>query len=154
MVECATALGAVFRIPVVIMGLTFLAAGTSVPDMLSSIVVAKDGKGDMAVSSSIGSNIFDVAVGLPLPWLIFSLATAADGCAVCVGTGGIVGSLMILIVMVFVVIVSIAGSGWKMSHGLGYAFFAMYFVFCLQDILRTYVPALGGDPESIPQPCS
>ena len=154
MVECATALGAVFRIPVVIMGLTFLAAGTSVPDMLSSIVVAKDGKGDMAVSSSIGSNIFDVAVGLPLPWLIFSLATAADGCAVCVGTGGIVGSLMILIVMVFFVIVSIAGSGWKMSHGLGYAFFAMYFVFCLQDILRTYVPALGGDPESIPEPCS
>ena len=25
----------------------------------------------MAVSSSIGSNIFDVLVGLPLPWLIY-----------------------------------------------------------------------------------
>ena len=45
------------------MGLTFLAAGTSVPDLLSSVIVARQGKGDMAVSSSIGSNIFDVLVG-------------------------------------------------------------------------------------------
>lgn len=38
-----------------------------------SVVVAKQGKGDMAVSSSIGSNIFDVTVGLPLPWIIYCL---------------------------------------------------------------------------------
>ena len=56
------------------MGLTILAAGTSVPDLLTSVIVAKQGFGDMAVSSSIGSNIFDVLVGLPLPWLAFSLA--------------------------------------------------------------------------------
>ena len=31
------------------------------------------GQGDMAVSSSIGSNIFDILVGLPLPWLMFAL---------------------------------------------------------------------------------
>ena len=29
----------------------------------------------MAVSSSIGSNIFDVLVGLPLPWLIYGDVT-------------------------------------------------------------------------------
>ena len=46
-----------------IMGLTFLAAGTSVPDLITSVLVAKQGKGDMAVSSSVGSNIFDVTVG-------------------------------------------------------------------------------------------
>ena len=45
------------------MGLTFLAAGTSVPDLITSVLVAKQGKGDMAVSSSVGSNIFDVTVG-------------------------------------------------------------------------------------------
>ena len=26
--------------------------------------------GDMAVSSSIGSNIFDLTMGLPLPWVV------------------------------------------------------------------------------------
>ena len=51
-----------------VMGLTFLAAGTSVPDLLTSVIVARQGHGDMAVSSSIGSNIFDVLVGLPFPW--------------------------------------------------------------------------------------
>lgn len=58
------------------MGLTFLAAGTSVPDLLTSVIVARQGQGDMAVSSSIGSNIFDVLVGLPFPWCAkFCLAT-------------------------------------------------------------------------------
>jgi len=45
------------------MGLTFLAAGTSIPDLITSVIVAKKGFGDMAVSSSVGSNIFDVTIG-------------------------------------------------------------------------------------------
>lgn len=45
------------------MGLTIIAAGTSIPDLITSVVVARQGLGDMAVSSSIGSNIFDVTVG-------------------------------------------------------------------------------------------
>jgi sodium/potassium/calcium exchanger 2 len=60
------------------MGLTILAAGTSVPDLLSSVIVAKQGLGDMAVSSSIGSNIFDVAFGLPVPWLLFAIVTGVN----------------------------------------------------------------------------
>ena len=162
MVESAAALGAMFNIPVVIMGLTFLAAGTSVPDLLSSVIVAKQGQGDMAVSSSIGSNIFDVAVGLPLPcvianplrrvestslicvftrrWLLFSMSF----CDVCVGSDGIVISLAILIAMVFLVIVTIAASGWSMTQNLGKMMFGMYVFFCLQDIARAYIPALGG----------
>ena len=46
-----------------VMGMTFLAAGTSIPDLITSVIVAKKGLGDMAVSSSVGSNIFDVTVG-------------------------------------------------------------------------------------------
>ena len=76
MVWWAEVFGIVCYIPTVVMGLTFLAAGTSVPDLLTSVLVAREGKGDMAVSSSVGSNIFDVLVGLPLPWL---LASAVNG---------------------------------------------------------------------------
>lgn len=46
-----------------IMGLTILAAGTSIPDLITSVIVARKGMGDMAVSSSVGSNIFDITVG-------------------------------------------------------------------------------------------
>lgn len=72
MVDWAEIIGNTAGIPSVIMGLTVLAAGTSVPDLLSSVIVARRGNGDMAVSSSIGSNIFDILVGLPVPWLLFT----------------------------------------------------------------------------------
>jgi len=72
MVSWAELVGNLVGIPAYIMGLTFLAAGTSVPDLLSSVIVARMGEGDMAVSSSIGSNIFDILVGLPLPWIAFT----------------------------------------------------------------------------------
>jgi len=67
----AEIIGSALGIPMVLMGLTILAAGTSVPDLITSIIVARMGEGDMAVSSSIGSNIFDITVGLPIPWLLF-----------------------------------------------------------------------------------
>lgn len=52
------------------MGITFLAAGTSVPDAMASVMVARQGLGDMAVSNTIGSNVFDICIGLALPWFI------------------------------------------------------------------------------------
>ena len=52
------------------MGITFLAAGTSVPDTIASVMVARNGYGDMAVSNSIGSNVFDILLGLGLPWFL------------------------------------------------------------------------------------
>merc|ERR1712217_944508 len=77
--ECLVVVSNTFRIPVAVSAVTLLAGGTSVPDLLSSYVVARNGEGDMAVSSSIGSNIFDVTVGLPLPWLAYCIVQAAKG---------------------------------------------------------------------------
>merc|ERR1719491_2268228 len=72
LVEWTEVISNTIGVPLPVAGVTILAAGTSIPDLLSSYIVAKQGKGDMAVSSSIGSNIFDVTVGLPLPWLVWS----------------------------------------------------------------------------------
>merc|ERR1711881_64649 len=72
MVWWAELLGQAIGIPPAIMGLTLLAGGTSIPDAMSSIAVAKRGHGDMAVSSSIGSNVFDILMGLPLPWILYT----------------------------------------------------------------------------------
>ena len=46
-----TIIGAVFGISDYIMGLTIPASGTSIPDVLSSMYMAKEGRGDMAISS-------------------------------------------------------------------------------------------------------
>ena len=111
------------------MGLTFLAAGTSIPDLLSSVIVARQGLGDMAVSSSIGSNIFDVLVGLPVPWLIYTLA---NGEAITVGANGLVSNVLLLCAMLLAVIVTIAVCKWRMSRGLAIVMFVLYFLFVLQ----------------------
>ena len=37
------------------------------------MLVARDGYGDMAVSNAIGSNVFDIDLGLGLPFVISSM---------------------------------------------------------------------------------
>ena len=102
--EWAEIIGATIGVPDVVMGLTFIAAGTSVPDLLSSAIVAKKGFGDMAVSRSIGSNIFDVLVGLPVPWLLYGAWRQAP---VTVYAETLQVSILLLIGMLFLVVVTI-----------------------------------------------
>merc|ERR1712217_587806 len=104
-------------IPSGISGLTIVAAGTSIPDLLSSYIVAQQGKGDMAVSSSIGSNIFDVTVGLPIPWMFFSFVRGLE--PIKVGADNLVLSLLILITMLAAVLGTIMVCDWKMTRLLG-----------------------------------
>ena len=47
-------------------------------DALSSVLVARDGYGDMAVSNAIGSNVFDINLGLGLPFVIRIAIDAGD----------------------------------------------------------------------------
>jgi len=122
------------QLPEAILGLTILAAGTSVPDMLTSVIVAKKGKGDMAVSSSIGSNIFDVTVGLPVPWLLYCMVNSGQPLEV--GNDGLQFSIGTLFVMVLCTVVIIAASGWIMSKTLGIAMFVCYFVFLAVGIWK------------------
>merc|ERR1712139_733051 len=70
MVDAVNRIGCNLNIEPLIMGLIFLAAGTSVPDALGSIAVAKQGEGDMAVANALGSNVFDIMLGLGIPWTI------------------------------------------------------------------------------------
>ncbi|XP_064608721.1 sodium/potassium/calcium exchanger 2-like [Liolophura sinensis] len=121
-----------------IMGLTILAAGTSVPDLITSVIVAKKGYGDMAVSSSVGSNIFDITVGLPFPWL---LSNIIYGTSVNVDSKGLVCSIVLLFLMLMAVIGSIAAFKWRMSKLLGLSMFLLYLIFITLSVLLelTYI---------------
>jgi len=137
MVWMCVTLGETAQIPETIMGLTLLAGGTSIPDALSSLAVARKGHGDMAVSSSVGSNIFDILVGLPIPWLMWTgckelgrpegeISIQSDNLTIMVGT---------LFIMVALVVTSIHICEWKLSVKLGYIYMGLYFLFILESIL-------------------
>ena len=141
MVWLATVFGWVCRIPSVVMGLTLLAAGTSVPDLLSSVIVAMQGKGDMAVSSSIGSNIFDILIGLPVPWLIKSIVLTFQGenyTGNPVRAGNLIWNILVLVGMLIAVIATIAWSNWEMTKQLGAMMFFLYAIFLSFALLMAY----------------
>ena len=73
-----TVIGFTLGIPDTVMGLTFIAAGVSVPDALSGIAVVREGHGDMAVSNALGSNVFDILICLGLPWFISTAIVNPD----------------------------------------------------------------------------
>ena len=76
LVESSLALGEMLGIDGVIMGFVVIAAGTSVPDTALSVISARKGQYDAAISNVFGSNIFDICVCLSIPIL---LALAMSG---------------------------------------------------------------------------
>lgn len=102
LVEYAVVFAETIGIPPVIVALTILAGGTSVPDLMASVIVARQGRGEMAVANAIGSNVFDILVGLGLPWVIVMLSRSNT---VHVGTENLWTSTIILlstVVLLFV----------------------------------------------------
>ncbi|XP_045920612.1 sodium/potassium/calcium exchanger 2-like isoform X2 [Micropterus dolomieu] len=133
MVWWAHQVGETIGITEEIMGLTILAAGTSIPDLITSVIVARKGLGDMAVSSSVGSNIFDITVGLPFPWLMWSFINGLK--PVQVSSNGLFCAIVLLFLMLLFVIISIAACKWRMSKLLGFIMFLLYFVFLVVSVM-------------------
>ncbi|EDL76005.1 solute carrier family 24 (sodium/potassium/calcium exchanger), member 2 [Rattus norvegicus] len=133
MVWWAHQVGETIGISEEIMGLTILAAGTSIPDLITSVIVARKGLGDMAVSSSVGSNIFDITVGLPLPWLLYTIIHRFK--PVTVSSNGLFCAIVLLFIMLIFVILSIALCKWRMNKILGFIMFGLYFAFLVVSVL-------------------
>uniref|UniRef100_A0A8C3XMK9 Solute carrier family 24 member 4 n=1 Tax=Chelydra serpentina TaxID=8475 RepID=A0A8C3XMK9_CHESE len=112
MVWMVTIIGYTLGIPDVIMGITFLAAGTSVPDCMASLIVARQGLGDMAVSNTIGSNVFDILVGLGVPWGMQTML---------IDYGSTVGGIHV--------------NKWKLDKKLGFYVLILYAIFLCFSVL-------------------
>ncbi|XP_049319503.1 sodium/potassium/calcium exchanger 4a isoform X2 [Astyanax mexicanus] len=137
MVWMVTIIGYTLGIPDVIMGITFLAAGTSVPDCIASLIVARQGLGDMAVSNTIGSNVFDILVGLGVPWGIQTMAVNY-GSVVVINSRGLVYSVVLLLGSVALTVLGIHVNKWKLDFKLGMYVLILYGVFLCFSILIEY----------------
>ena len=112
------------------MGLTFVAAGVSVPDALSSISVIREGYGDMAVANAIGSNVFDILICLGLPWFI-QTAIIKPGSHVNVISKGLVYSTFSLLSTVGFLVVATHMNGWKLDKKYGMVLLFWYLAFII-----------------------
>ena len=90
MVDNAIKIAETLNVSQQIIGLTIVAAGTSLPELATSIIAALRGKKDLAVGNIIGSNIFNILFILGTSVLIrpvdYDLAFNLDGLMLVFGT--------------------------------------------------------------------
>ena len=73
-VENATNIARMFNVSEKIIGLTILAIGTSLPELVTSVTAAFKGNSDIAIGNIIGSNIFNILLIIGVSTLISPLA--------------------------------------------------------------------------------
>ena len=78
-VEGAKSIAGMIGISENIIGLTVVAIGTSLPELITSVVAAKKGETDIAVGNIVGSNLFNILFVGGLSALVFPLPFAPGG---------------------------------------------------------------------------
>lgn len=134
LVESAVQIAHILAVPSVVIGLTILAAGTSIPDLLSSVIVAKKGQSGMAISNGIGSNIFDILFGLGFPWAIASLFL---GQKITVATENLYNSIILLFATVIVILFLFIIRRWRVGKYSGYFLIALYLIYLTWVIMES-----------------
>jgi len=144
MIWMAALAGIGFGIPDAMLSLSLLAAGTSIPELLTSIFVAKDGYGDMAVSNALGSNIFNHLIAVGLPYFIAGATDKADGM---IHNSGLIFSIAALCVCLVYLVAILKWNRWVLDFKVSAITFGVYgvvMVFC--NLLVANVFHLGKIP--------
>ncbi len=111
-----------------IIGLTVVAAGTSLPELATSMVAAFKGQRDIAVGNVVGSNIFNAVAVLGAG----SVAAGAAGLDV---PPGVRTFDMPVMVAVSVACLPIFFTGWTISRWEGWVFLSYYGVYLIYLVL-------------------
>ncbi len=99
-VDAAVGIAEALDIPEVIIGLTIVAIGTSLPELVTSLVATFQGKTDIAVGNVVGSNIFNLL-------LVNGLCSSITPIAV-PRSGGVFDLLMMILLALFLLPMSIS----------------------------------------------
>ena len=91
--------------------------------------------GNMAVSNALGSNSFNIYIGLGLPWLIY---TAAIGPYHALPADDIVGPVLVLVVTLVGFLVLLACTGFRLRRGHGVVFLALHLAFLVWAVAKEY----------------
>ena len=126
LVHSAIGISDALGIPELLIGITVVAIGTSVPDLISSVIVAKQGRHGMAINNAIGSNTFDILIGLGLPFLLYMLI---KGEGFELASENLTFSVSILLGSAILLLFYFLISRWKIYRWVGILLIALYIVY-------------------------
>lgn len=124
-VDGATVIATGFGLSQNLIGLTIVALGTSLPELVTSIVAAKKNEVDMAVGNVIGSNIFNILLVLGVASAISPIAFVMEN----------IIDIVLLIVMSMIVWV-MAWTKKKIVRTEGIAMLGIYAVYMVYICIR------------------
>ena len=108
-----------------LVGLTIVSIGTSLPELVTSVVAARKNEVDMAVGNAVGSNIFNILMVLGISSAISPVALIRENI------------IDIVLLMVFSVMVWIfAGTRKKIERKEGIIMVVVYLIYCAYIIAR------------------
>lgn len=117
-VDAATKLAQMCSISEDIIGLTIVAFGTSLPELVTSVIASKKGKNDIAIGNIVGSNIFN---------LLFVLGTASAIYPLSFGKEFIIDSFVMIGAAITLWLFTVKNK--KLSRVGGAVMLAMYAVY-------------------------
>lgn len=123
LVAGAVSIAAALGVGELVVGLTIVAAGTSLPEVATSILASYRGERDIAVGNVVGSNLFNILSVLGLTALF-----SPDGVAV--STAALRFDLPVMIA-VGVACLPVFFTGWRISRWEGALFLAYYGAYTL-----------------------
>lgn len=123
-VEGSASIAKRLGIPQLIIGLTIVAMGTSLPELVTSIVAARKGQNDIAMGNVIGSNLFNIFLILGVSSVITPIPVQATSIVDCL--------FLIAISAVFY----LPARKGKLGRVPGIAMVAMYAVYTVYLIMR------------------
>ena len=124
-VDSASTLAMAFGMTETMVGLTIVAVGTSLPELVTSFVAARKGEVDMALGNAIGSNVFNILFVLGIASAIspitFVTSNAIDIAAVVVAT---------------IVCWAVAAKNKALGKVMGVIMVASYFAYMVYVVMR------------------
>ena len=139
MCSCCETLGELLGLPTSVVGITFSAVGTSLPNLIASMVAANQGLGNMAVSNAFGSNTFNICMGLGLPWALYVASLGEGQVYHSLPDAGIVDSVLILIGSLIFFLGLLVSTGFVLYRWHGYLFICMYVAYLCYAIGKVYL---------------
>ncbi|WP_147105814.1 calcium/sodium antiporter [Nesterenkonia populi] len=101
LVTAATDIAATLGVSDLIIGLTIVAIGTSLPELATSVIAAIRGERDMAVGNLVGSNIFNIGAVLGLTALVSPTEVRVDPAAIHFDMPVMLAAALVLIPLAF-----------------------------------------------------
>ena len=124
-VNSATNIATSFGMSANLVGLTIVAMGTSLPELVTSVIAVKKGETEIAIGNVIGSNIFNILLVLGLAALIHPMA---------VSVVAIIDTIFMTAVTILLYIFIKKNNSLTKIHGI--IFVIIYFIYLIYTIIR------------------